>query len=259
MGLDAFVRCRCYQDGLVAAPADLEPYIDADDEFLCLDLPYDGYEEAHQRFDDWMASECEHPDMEYASEYLSNWAGYRLFQNALERAGWHHFPVLKEYLPESNGGQLPEDLAEEALEELLVFQALPRLGEDFRLVESASGKILWRGVDVYDGIFIWAKEREYGISRKGFFVRLRASQKVVFRSNDFTQEVVDGRATYRCRETGVTYQDAEPLGEPEGDHYPGNFHLEPFQHRPEDFLYIVEPLERILTASLETGNPVCWC
>lgn len=259
MGLDAFVRCRCYQDGLVSPPADLADHVDSDEEFFCLDLPFDGYEEEHERFDDWVASGCEHPDMEYASEYLSNWGGYRLFQNALERAGWHHFPILQEYLPESNGGMLPADLATAALEELLVFQALPRLGEDFRLVESASGKVLTKGVDVYDGIFIWAEEREYGIDRKTFFVRDRESKKVLFKSRDFTQKVVNGRALYRCCETGKSYADGIPLGLAEGDHYPGGFHLEPFQHRPEDFHYVVEPLERILTASVEVDNPVCWC
>ena len=28
---------------------------------------------------------------------------------------------------------------------------------------------------------------------------------------------------------------------------------------PADFAHVVGPLERLIRASLETGNPVCWC
>ena len=41
--------------------------------------------------------------------------------------------------------------------------------------------------------------------------------------------------------------------------YPRRLHVERRPVRPEEFLYILEPLERIFRASIAVGNPVEWC
>ena len=41
--------------------------------------------------------------------------------------------------------------------------------------------------------------------------------------------------------------------------YPRRLHVERRPVRPEEFLSILEPLERIFRASVAVGNPVEWC
>jgi hypothetical protein len=41
--------------------------------------------------------------------------------------------------------------------------------------------------------------------------------------------------------------------------YPSLWHVERRPIRPEEFLPVLEALERIFRASVETGNPVLWC
>jgi hypothetical protein len=41
--------------------------------------------------------------------------------------------------------------------------------------------------------------------------------------------------------------------------YPSLWHVERRPIRPEEFLPVLEALERIFRTSVETGNPVMWC
>src|SRR5512145_1931700 len=108
MGLDAFVQCNCYQQGKTKPfpRPDLEKYLifDADGQ-LMLDLD-DEHEEAHHLFYEWQEDACEHSGMKVVFERISNWSGYRAFQEALSKLGWHHFPVLEAELPALNGGAM---------------------------------------------------------------------------------------------------------------------------------------------------------
>src|SRR5437762_2549274 len=104
MGLDALVRCNCWEQGRTTPPPFADHVRADEDDCLELDLPYDGHEAAHQQFEAWRATACTHPDMEYAGERISNWGGYHAFLSALEAADWLHFPTLHETLPTANGG-----------------------------------------------------------------------------------------------------------------------------------------------------------
>jgi hypothetical protein len=105
MGLDAFVSCRCWQDGLTTPPPVPRELIVYTEDGLDLTIPYDGNEDLYRDLDNWVHSgACGHEKMDQASVHVSNWTGYRLFQEALKAAGWQHFPTLQAYLPQSNGG-----------------------------------------------------------------------------------------------------------------------------------------------------------
>lgn len=71
MGLDGFVYCRCWQDGLAAAPPVGPVGLDEDGR-LGLLLPWKGNEAAHEAFDAWLMQACPHELMEQASEAVSN-------------------------------------------------------------------------------------------------------------------------------------------------------------------------------------------
>jgi hypothetical protein len=71
-------------------------------------------------------------------------------------------------------------------------------------------------------------------------------------------------------DTGETHVAACPIGKPverpELEPIPFDWEFPSLWHvekrpviRPAEFLHIVEPLERIFRASVETGNPVEWC
>ena len=117
MGLDAFVYCRCWQDG-VATPPPIGPVGFDDEGYLGLTLPWDGNEAAHTAIEIWLTRACPHEHMKQAHEHVSNWAGLRLFQQVLDDVGWSHFPALHSGLPRANGGSLPAEQASIVLAEL---------------------------------------------------------------------------------------------------------------------------------------------
>jgi hypothetical protein len=132
MGLDATVMCNCWKLGLTS-----EPPFPRD----CLELDQEGYVNLRPEFDnksywspfwEWTQKCCAHKGMDYASEHISNWSGYRLFQEALERAGCELFPALCAELPNSNGGQTGSAQSKLAVAELERFKQLPSLGKMLR-------------------------------------------------------------------------------------------------------------------------------
>src|SRR5215510_15478041 len=116
MGLDAAVRCRCWEDGKTAQPVPFAEHVHIDsDGRISLDLPWDNNEQKHLRFEKWSRSCCPHENMEQVWVHISNWGGYRLFQQQIRAFGLQHFPVLTEVLPEVNGGQAPAEKSAAAL------------------------------------------------------------------------------------------------------------------------------------------------
>src|SRR5215468_9378822 len=104
MGLDASVMCNCYARGLTTPPPHRE-YVRVDTEgYLELDLPWESHQAEHLAFYQWRAGACAHENMEAACPRISNWAGFRMFQEALGLVGWERFPTLRAVLPEANGG-----------------------------------------------------------------------------------------------------------------------------------------------------------
>jgi hypothetical protein len=284
MGLNASVMCKCLTEGKSQPPpfAD-EVRIDAEG-YLSVDLPYEGNEEKHHLFERWLSSACEHPDMELVSEYISNWGGYRAFQQALEVAGWEHFSTLKVELPEANGGLTATSAASKMLKELRYFAEQTDLGSRTVLVDTGSGEELQQYIAAYEGVFIWgASGVEIGIDERGFFIRVagRGVSGEVFRSKRFEQRIIKGGLLKRFRRTMVEYVDLDtgerfvcreavgrPVRWPNGQiqnekgemrlDYPVRMEMMSRERKASDFEYILKPLRKICEASMETGNPIRW-
>src|SRR5215470_12743901 len=109
MGLDAFVRCNCVKEGKAAFPPFMDKVTFDTEGYVELIPSEAANEELEQKLDSWQW--CEHEDRKFAREHISNWSGYRFFQQSLGKLGWEHFPNLKEYLPDANGGSLPANIA----------------------------------------------------------------------------------------------------------------------------------------------------
>lgn len=145
MGLDATVRCRCFEEGkLKPGPVPFDDlYIDSDGYLASRKLDeareaYDGrrfearYYELDRAFDAWLERCCEHEDGEYCTEWVSNWSGCAEFRHLVRKAGGEEcFPLLNHLLPDANGGLYPAEKAEATLEELDRFlEALPAIEPD---------------------------------------------------------------------------------------------------------------------------------
>jgi hypothetical protein len=278
VGLDAFVRCRCWEDGLISAPPVPRELIAADEDepgYLGLSVPYDGNEDLHGRFDAWLAQgACAHERMEQARARVANWAGYRLFQQALGAVGWERFPTLRAYLPQGNGGTLPAAYAAAALAELREFEDAAHAGEQVHLVDEDTGRLLAVGVPSYGGVFMLCGSTQHhvGVDEAGLFVRdvSVAPEREEFRSLRCTQEVIgdraDGKGQLVCLTDASTSEQATvalagPIGR---DHagpagYPRRMRVKKVARSGSDFCYITDSLTEVLRAAQSTGNPVVWC
>src|SRR5882724_3075068 len=170
MGLDAFVRCRCWEDGGYHPPPIPVGAISVDEDGIlnatepCGDVEW-------RAVNAWKETACPHKDMEAASEHISNWGGYRIFQSALETAGWQHFPTLQAELPNANGGRMSAGAAARALAELTYFTEQAEIGTETVLLNEDTSSVVTTYIAAYDGETYLSLGRTAGVAPDGFFVR----------------------------------------------------------------------------------------
>jgi hypothetical protein len=190
MGLDAGVRCRCWEEGKTTPCPFPEHVLRSDDmDMLELDLPWEGNEEMHRQFEIWRRQCCAHEDMWLAIEYISNWSGVRAFQHALRSAGGARFSTLLAQIPDLNGGRTQPEIAMLCLAELEVFSALGAFGSQVWLFDAETGSRIHNYIEAYEGVFILCGKGEpyrIGLDHNGCFVR-RPSEEELFRSMKFEQ------------------------------------------------------------------------
>lgn len=286
MGLDATVMCNCYRDGRTSEPPVPRDWLEIDAEgYLNLKTEHDSDErfiEVHH----WMETCCAHPGMRAAWERISNWSGYRLFQEAIGKIGWDRFPVLERELPRANGGLTASSASVAALGEIELFRRSGDVGEAVGLFDTSSGEMLQTAVAAYDGVFIMSGKSGLiaGIDPLGFFIRRHDTGVELFRAMRFTQTLLApesympgpeaGRVVFQSLETDRRFEcriavDGRQIPWPDGrmeddrgrcrfDH-PTQLHVDRRPERSSDYEYILKPLEIVFRASAETGNPVRWC
>lgn len=259
MGLDAEVRCRCWEDGLVRTPPPAAEHVVLDDEDgLDLDLPWVDHPDVHAAFDDWLATACEHPGMIYEAAHIANWPGVRRFQAALRDEPEGGFPTLLRVIPDANQGLTSPADAAIALTELDAFARRPLMPK-VALRDVASGRVLAVGIAAYGGVFLWQGPWRYGIDDGGFFLRHEPSPPESpserFRSSAFTQTpVAEG---FRFRDAASGAEVVAPAGVGAPDH-PRELDVR-LVEATGDFDRIVAALSSVLTAAIRIGNPVRWC
>lgn len=285
MGLDASVMCNCFRLGLTSLPPVPGEWLHIqEDGYFGLRPEYDSDERFAEVYE-WQQTCCEHPDMRYASEHIANWAGYRLFQQALGRVGWERFPVLRQELPQANGGQTAAPMAALALRELDEFRRVSSVGSNVCLVDSVTGDVIQEHVAAYQGRFILGGRSgvDFRLDGLGFYIRDRHTEAEVFRATRFRQTILDPESDpygpepslvrFEDLDTGRTFEgriavSGKAIPWPDGrmqddqGRYrfdrPAVLHVEVRAERSTDYEYILGPLERAFRASVETGNPVRW-
>jgi len=275
MGLDASVMCNCYREGK-SRPCPFPEHFYLDDEgFPALNLSYEDNEAKFEAFDEWLMSGCDHPHMDYAAVFISNWKGYRSFLEALEQVGWEQFPTLHAELPDGNQGLTSTSAAQAALLELEMFKnANGSISKTF-LIDSDTGQPLANSTMAYGGLF-GANGRtgmNLGFDEKGFFiVDTWELNREMFRAMRFEQRVLEAVRLDKPQEFEFIDLESErrfvcstPLklfirdrsGQLKQS-YPQRVHVEARGVNAQYFAYIIEPLTYILRAAIETGNPVRW-
>lgn len=283
MGLDASVMCNCYHQELTLPPPVPRDLIEIDQEgYLSLTVPYDDNEELHAQFEQWKEHACVHSDMDFASVHISNWSGYRAFQQALAQIGWEHFPILKAELPNSNGGLTSATLATRALRELELFTDAD-LGSNTFLVNSETDEEIYEYIKGYGGVVILSGQAgiDIGFDEHGLFVVTRAEPcQELFRSMRFEQRLHEPELTLSYKDgkielidltTGQRFEGTTaisgrtipwPDGRMQDDQgrvcceYPHFMHVEERKLAANHFSYILNPLTEIFQAAIATGNPV---
>jgi hypothetical protein len=285
MGLDATVMCNCFREGKTTPPPVPRDWLEIDEDgYLNLKKEHESNENWIKHWE-WEQSCCEHRGMDFVSEAISNWSGYRTFQEALGDVGWRHFPVLREQLPNSNDGLTPSAASAEALRELDVFASAAEIGTKTVLVDTASGAGLYEHIAAYDGIFIYASATRginVGISEFEFFAVDTTSGEHVFRATRFRQFNKTGKelsgdgdgVVWENLDAGVAYESGIAISGkqiPWEDgrwqdsagrcrfEYPSEFHVEQRPRMAAEFDHIVRALRVVFAASVNTGNPVRWC
>jgi hypothetical protein len=279
MGLDASVMCNCYREGK-AKPCPFPEHFYVDEEgFPALNLPHEYNEDKFEAFDRWLATCCDHPDMDFAAVFISNWKGYRSFLQALEQLGWDRFPTLHVELPDddqdSNQGLTTAEAAKKALEELEFFKAQGDSIPKTFLIDSDTGEPLASTTMAYGGMFGWNGRTgmNLGFDEKGFFiVDAWELNREMFRAMRFEQRVLEAESLDKAQQFEFIDLDTErrficstPLKlfvrDASGQlkqSYPQRIHVEERSVDVQYFTYILEPLTYILNAAVETGNPVRW-
>ena len=156
MGLDAFVRCRCFEEGkLKPGPIPFEDlYIDDEDhicsKFLDQKLEELGskqfeelYGDLESDFLDWMDNACEHEYGEICSENVGNFCGLSNIYAVLSSdEGESKYPLLNTMLPNSNDGLYPVEKAQPTLDELDRFIEDHAKIQGYQLIDEETHKVI---------------------------------------------------------------------------------------------------------------------
>jgi hypothetical protein len=254
MGLDAFVSCRCWQDGLTTPPPFGPVGLDSDGQIDLL-LPLKGNEEAHRAVSRWRETACPHgPYMNLVLTGVSNWPGVGAFRSELRNVR-DHVPTLLDGLTWANGGTTSVDDAARALDELEWFRANARLSDRLLLLDEDTGDEVQAWVQYPTG---W----QTGLDRDAFWVRevdIHGRRDPRFRAQRFRQRVVDGGTEFSDGNQTVVVPIGPVQGPRPGLRCPVRMRATTRPQTIDEFEYILAPLEKLFWTAVETGNPVGWC
>ena len=276
MSYSAFVICNCFKEGKTTEPPHKE-FLKFDDDGLYLDVPIEIWEKDEERtfqmesdFEEWKRTSCEHEDMELAYEHLSNESGMGAFKKIIQQLGGKNkFPVLTNYLPIANGGILPSEFSQLALNELELIEQANISEKRINLIEKSTGELLaTTDLESYSIFSFFDVNKRYGIDKNGFFI-LEIETKndenvayVMFRSNNFIQK--------RVSQETIKFTDKET-----GKHYFSTHEIKPFYSEVKSdilefslefetvkvadyYKFMIEPLKILTKASIASGNPIHW-
>lgn len=284
MGLDAFVRCRCFEEGkLKPGPIPFEDlYIDDEDYIsskfldqkrkeLSSEQFRERYGDLESDFLDWIDSACEHEYGEICSERVGNFCGLLSIDAVLSSdEGESKYPLLNNMLPDGNGGLYPVEKAQPTLDELDRFIEEHAKVQGYQLIDEETHKVIFsRAFD--DGFCMYCDDNiNYGFAKdKMYFHQNKLSQS--YQTDHFYQIPDDD---YKQTQKVVVYCDDPNNCESNFrmtlrgpiDIKLDNSVLRSFsvQKATLDFketshFWRLNKIRNLLIASIETKHPIIWC
>lgn len=284
MGLDAFVRCRCFEEGkLKPGPIPFEDlYIDDEDhicskfldqklEELGSDLFLERYGDLESDFLDWIDNACEHEYGEICSESVGNFCGVlNIYADLSSDEGESKYPLLNNMLPSINDGLYPVEKAQPTLNELDRFIEEHAKVQGYQLIDEETHKVIFsRAFD--DGFCMYCDGNiNYGFAKdKMYFHQNKLSQS--YQTDHFYQIPADD---YKQTQKVVVYCDDPNNCESNFrmtlrgpiDIKLDNSVLRSFsvQKATLDFketshFWRLNKIRNLLIASIETKHPIIWC
>lgn len=276
MGIHASVSCNCYREGK-ASPfplADRATFTFDPSHLPALtwleELDEDELEDGYEDFRAWLATCCSHSNMHYAQEFIASWKGHQAFVEAIEALGKEAFPLLLSQLPDGEDGITSSDIAQAMLLEVADFEARYITLTHTVLRDTERDDIISMGSQVMNGVLAMDRLTGYdiGFNESGFFVRDRLEfNRLLFLATHVEQRLLRPElqeVMYVDRETGKTFVCHTPFGKWYNDvdgiprMYLQQFEIVALPIQEGRFAYILEPLKRILNASIMTKNPIRW-
>lgn len=280
MGLDATVRCRCFEEGkLKPGPIPYEDlYIDEEGYLSSsmLDAAHEKYDyrrfqarygNLEREFEEWSNNCCEHEFGDYCSERVGNIAGCAHFQSLVKESGGElAFPLLSNLLPIGNEGIYPAEKAVETLAELDRFIAKINQIEEWVLCAEGSDEEIWTSTEGSSFTWMFGPFDRVGMNGgKVFFCHYGhcCIETTHFKQIPIGDPDNNGyqKMAIECLDTGehtMTFDSVGPPDSPkeEREFYVTNKHA-PFLY--EGKYWTAERIRGLLEASIETGNPIRWC
>lgn len=272
MGLDASVMCNCYRLGKVKSCPFPEGFYVDEDGFPALH-PQGENAEWSDEFDEWLATCCDHPFMDYLTIHIPSWKGYRSLVEALEAIGSEEFPTLIAQLPATNEGVTPAAASALAVHELEKFKTLDGVLKTF-LVNTATDDIIGSSTAGEDRTFNVDSKTGLrpGFDDDGFFISdTWELNREVFRAKRVEQRRIEASELDMADEyeftdldKGQKFISPTPLrifvrGEAGlKQEYPTRIHVEKRAVEAHYFRSIVEQLVAMFQASIDMDNPVRW-
>ncbi len=272
MGLDAYVTCRCWEEGLCDPPASIASRLRYDPVRAELDrIEPEGLSAQeglalYLEDDLWFEqSACAHPKMWVAHERISNWGGLGAFRHALRSLGENPCATLLREIPDSNGGMTKPVDARACLVELSHFCAMGPFGQLNQIIECSHGDVIiaeggWLGTSGSAGVTLrLTADGTFQIeSTRGGVLGHNDEATILFRSRMFhLAKTPPGEFIFTDLHSGqkllcsFAFYGASDL-------CPSTFEVAQSKDNPARYAYCVEPLRRIFHAALANNHPVLW-
>jgi hypothetical protein len=274
VGITASVMCRCFQEGRTT-PCPFPDQFVADPQAMpSLEWPHEPDEdeaaEAYEALQLWLATCCPHRNLTYAQEFIASWKGFQAFSDALEEIGAERFPHLMAQLPDGDEGVTSPEVAALMLAELDDFARAQSAVRHAVLIDDERGEVISMGSHILSGALAVDAMTglDVGFNAQGFFVRDRwEMNRLLFQSMHLEQRLLhpeSSQVEYVDLANGRSFVCNTPFGPimtgedglPRMAFLRMRVDLQPSSE--SRFAYLIEPLRRVLQASVEMNHPVRW-
>lgn len=284
MGLDAFVRCRCFEEGkLKPGPIPFEDlYIDDEDYIsskfldqkrkeLSSELFRKRYGDLESDFLDWVNNACEHEYGEICSERVGNFCGLLSIDAVLSSdEGESKYPLLNNMLPNSNDGLYPVEKAQPTLDELDRFIKEHSKIQGYQLIDEETHKVIF-SCAIDDGFSMYCDGNiDYGFAEdKIYFYQNKSPQH--FQADHFCQIPADD---YKQTQKVIVFCDGpnncesnfrmtlpSPIDSELDNSVLRSFSVQKgtLDFKETGHFWRLNKIRKLLVASIETKHPIIWC